>query len=142
VRFSLAKHLLELLRCVDADDQLVGVQHIVGVHAACEEARGGAWLMKTAHDIIMKPVITENSMAGIADKKYTFKVATDATKVEIAQAVEVLFPGAKVAKVNTISVRGRFRRQGMHAGYTAASKKAIVTLTKDSKEIEFFNSMV
>ena len=97
--------------------------------------------MKTAHDIILKPVITENSMAGIADKKYTFKVATDATKVEIAQAVEVLFPGAKVAKVNTISVRGRFRRQGMHAGYTAASKKAIVTLTKDSKEIEFFNSM-
>ena len=74
--------------------------------------------MKTAHDIILKPVITENSMAGIADKKYTFKVATDATKVEIAQAVEVLFPGAKVAKVNTISVRGRFRRQGMHAGYT------------------------
>ena len=95
--------------------------------------------MKTAHDIILKPVITENSMAGIADKKYTFKVATDATKVEIAQAVEVLFPGAKV---NTVSVRGRFRRQGMHAGYTAASKKAIVTLTKDSKEIEFFNSMV
>ena len=79
--------------------------------------------MKTAHDIILKPVITENSMAGIADKKYTFKVATDATKVEIAQAVEVLFPGAKVAKVNTVSVRGRFRRQGMHAGYTAASKK-------------------
>ena len=68
--------------------------------------------MKTAHDIILKPVITENSMAGIADKKYTFKVATDATKVEIAQAVETLFPGAKVAKVNTISVRGRFRRQG------------------------------
>ena len=75
--------------------------------------------MKTAHDIILKPVITENSMAGIADKKYTFKVATDATKVEIAQAVEVLFPGVKVAKVNTV-----------------------VTLTKDSKEIEFFNSMV
>ena len=74
-------------------------------------------------------------MAGIADKKYTFKVATDATKVEIAQAVEVLFPGVKVAKVNTVSVRGRFRRQGMHAGYTAASKKAIVTLTKDSKEV-------
>ena len=57
--------------------------------------------MKTAHDIILKPVITENSMAGIADKKYTFKVATDATKIEIAQAVETLFPGAKVAKVNT-----------------------------------------
>ena len=97
--------------------------------------------MKTAHDIILKPVITENSMAGIADKKYTFKVATDATKIDIANAVEELF-GVKVAKVNTVSVRGRFRRQGMHAGYTAASKKAIVTLTKDSKEIEFFNSMV
>ncbi len=65
-------------------------------------------------------------MAGIADKKYTFKVATDATKVEIAQAVRDPVPRAKVAKVNTISVRGRFRRQGMHAGYTAASKKAIV----------------
>ena len=97
--------------------------------------------MKTAHDIILKPVITENSMAGIADKKYTFKVATDATKIDIAKAVEELF-GVKVAKVNTISVRGRYRRQGLHGGYTAASKKAIVTLTKDSKEIEFFNSMV
>ena len=97
--------------------------------------------MKTAHDIILKPVITENSMAGIADKKYTFKVATDATKIDIANAVEELF-GVKVAKVNTISVRGRYRRQGAHPGYTAKSKKAIVTLTADSKEIEFFNSMV
>ena len=96
--------------------------------------------MKTAHDIILKPVITENSMAGIADKKYTFKVATDATKVDIANAVEELF-GVKVAKVNTISVRGKYRRQGLHAGYTAKSKKAIVTLTPDSKEIEFFTSM-
>ena len=92
--------------------------------------------MKFAQDIVLAPVITENSMAGIADK-----VATNATKVEIAQAVEELF-GVKVAKVNTISVRGRYRRQGMHAGYTAASKKAIVTLKPDSKEIEFFNSMV
>ena len=72
--------------------------------------------MKTAHDIVLKPVITENSMAGIADKKYTFKVATDATKVEIAQAVETLFPGAKVAKVNTVSVRGRFRRRKLPCG--------------------------
>ena len=90
--------------------------------------------MKFAQDIVLAPVITENSMAGIADKKYTFKV-------DIANAVEELF-GVKVAKVNTISVRGRYRRQGMHAGYTAKSKKAIVTLTADSKEIEFFNSMV
>ena len=97
--------------------------------------------MKFAQDIVLAPVITENSMAGIADKKYTFKVATNATKVEIAQAVEELF-GVKVAKVNTINVRGRWRRQGLHGGYTAASKKAIVTLKPDSKEIEFFNSMV
>ena len=97
--------------------------------------------MKFAQDIVLAPVITENSMAGIADQKYTFKVATDGTKIDIANADEELF-GVKVAKVNTISVRGRYRRQGMHAGYTAKSKKAIVTLTADSKEIEFFNSMV
>ena len=69
------------------------------------------------------------------------KVATNATKVDVARAAEELF-GVKVAKVNTISVRGRFRRQGAHAGYTASSKKAIVTLTKDSKGIDFFESMV
>ena len=97
--------------------------------------------MKTAQDIILKPVITERSMTGIAEKKYTFKVATGATKVEIAQAVETLF-GVKVVKVNTMNVRGRFRRQGMHAGYTAKSKKAIVTLKQDSKGIDFFESMV
>lgn len=95
-----------------------------------------------AQDIILTPVITENSMAGIANKKYTFKVAKSATKVDIARAVEELFSGTKVEKVNTISVRGRFRRQGAHAGYTASSKKAIVTLAKDSKGIEFFESMV
>ena len=97
--------------------------------------------MKTAQDIILKPVITERSMTGIAEKQYTFKVATDATKVEIAQAVETLF-GVKVEKVNTMNVRGRYRRQGMHAGYTAKSKKAIVTLKQDSKGIEFFDSML
>ena len=97
--------------------------------------------MKTAQDIILAPVITENSMEGIGAKKYTFKVATDSNKVEIANAVEKLF-GVKVAKVNTVNVRGRFRRQGMHGGYTAKAKKAIVTLTADSKTIEFFESMV
>ena len=96
--------------------------------------------MKFAQDIVLAPVITENSMAGVAAKKYTFKVATDATKIEIAKAVEELF-GVKVAKVNTISVRGRYRRQGATAGYTAAAKKAIRKLKADSKEIEFFNSM-
>ncbi len=97
--------------------------------------------MKIAHDIILAPVITENSMMGIAAKKYTFKVATDANKVEIAKAVEQLF-GVKVEKVNTINVRGRYRRQGLHGGYTAATKKAVVTLKADSKGIEFFESMV
>ena len=98
--------------------------------------------MKMIQDIIVAPIVTENSMEAMQHKKYTFKVMKTANKVEIAKAVEAMFPGTKVAKVNTVSVRGRFRRQGMHAGYTAASKKAIVTLTKDSKEIEFFNSMV
>ena len=96
--------------------------------------------MKFAQDIIIKPIITENSMMGIADKKYTFQVAKDANKIEIAKAVEELF-GVKVSKVNTISVRGRFRRQGIKGGYTPATKKAVVTLTADSKGIEFFESM-
>lgn len=98
--------------------------------------------MKTAHDIILKPVITEASMQGIANKKYTFKVAKDANKIEIAKAVAELF-GVKVAKVNTMNVNGRYRRQGsQRAGYTADWKKAIVTLTEDSKSIEFFDSMM
>ena len=96
--------------------------------------------MKDARDIIIAPVITEKSMDAIAMKKYTFKVAKDAEKIEIAKAVEEIF-GVKVAKVNTINVRGRYRRNGMYEGYTAAWKKAIVTLTDDSKGIEFFESM-
>ena len=99
--------------------------------------------MKTAHDIILKPVITENSMAGIADQKYTFKVATDATKIESAQAVESLFPGAKVAKVNTLNMQGKMKRMGYRpAGRRPSWKKAMVTLTADSKTIEFFEGMV
>lgn len=96
--------------------------------------------MKTAQDIIIRPIITEASMAGLADKKYTFKVAKDANKIEIAKAVEELF-GVSVAKVNTMNVPGRFKRQGMHAGYKPDWKKAIVTLKADSKGIEFFESM-
>ena len=79
--------------------------------------------MKTAQDIILAPVITEKSMSGIADKKYTFKVAKDANKVEIAQAIETLFKGTKVAKVNTISVRGKMKRMGRYSGYTASWKR-------------------
>ena len=97
--------------------------------------------MKTAHDVILKPIITEATMAGVADKKYTFKVAKDSNKIEIAQAVEKLFD-VKVAKVNTLNVRGRYKSQGMHGGYTPAWKQAVITLKEDSKGIEFFESMV
>lgn len=97
--------------------------------------------MKVApQDIVLGPIITENSMQGIQLKKYTFKVAKEATKISIAAAVEELF-GVEVKKVNTISVRGQYRRQGMHGGYTTSYKKAIVTLTEKSKGIEFFESM-
>ena len=97
--------------------------------------------MKMAQDIIIKPIITEDSMMGIASKKYTFKVANDANKLEIAKAVEELF-GVKVAKVNTVNVNGKLRRYGRFEGYTASWKKAIVTLTEDSKTIEFFDGMM
>ena len=97
--------------------------------------------MKLAQDIIIKPIITEASMMGIVSKKYTFKVASDANKVEIAKAVEELF-GVKVAKVNTVTVNGKMRRYGRFEGYTASWKKAIVTLTEDSKTIEFFDGLM
>ena len=98
-------------------------------------------MSKLAQDIILRPVITENSMDGIADRKYTFEVAKDANKIEIAKAVEELFE-VKVAKVNTINVNGKLRRYGRFEGFTASKKKAIVTLTEDSKAIEFFDGMM
>ena len=97
--------------------------------------------MKLAQEIILAPVITEESMMGTAVKKYTFKVAKDATKVDIKKAVETLF-GVKVEKVNTMNVRGQMRRYGRFEGYKASWKKAIVTLTADSKTIEFFDGMM
>ena len=97
--------------------------------------------MKTAQDIIVRPIITEDSMARIADKTYTFEVMKSATKPEIASAVEDLFK-VKVADVNTINMKKKPRRVGVHAGYTKAWKKAIVTLTEDSKTIEFFDGMI
>jgi len=96
---------------------------------------------KLAQDIIVRPIITENSMEGIADRKYTFRVADFANKIEIKKAVEQLF-GVKVEKVNTISVKGKKKRMGRHEGYTSDWKKAIVTLTADSKTIEFFDGMI
>lgn len=98
--------------------------------------------MKAPQDIILRPVISEASMEGVQMKKYTFRVAKNANKIEIGKAVESLFPGTKVSKVNTLNCRGRFKRMGRNAGYTPAYKKAIVTLTEDSKTIEFFDSMI
>ena len=97
--------------------------------------------MKFAQDIILRPVITEESMMGTAEKKYSFKVAKDATKPEIKEAIEKLF-GVKVAKVNTMNCKGHLRRYGRFEGYTESWKKAVVTLTEDSKTIEFFDGMM
>ena len=95
-----------------------------------------------AYDIIKRPIITERSMSGTEMKKYTFEVAKDANKIEIAKAVEEIF-GVKVAKVNTLNVRGKEKRTGRYpAGRTASWKKAMVTLTPDSKSIEIFENMV
>ena len=96
--------------------------------------------MKTAHDIIVRPIITENSMDLLASKTYVFEVRKDATKPEIAKAVEELF-GVKVANVNTVSMKKKPKRLGVHFGYTSEWKKAIVTLTDDSKTIEFFDGL-
>lgn len=95
----------------------------------------------TAHSIILRPIVTEKTMDGVQNKKYTFEVAKNATKIDIARATEELF-GVKVQKVNTLHVRGQMRRQGRYEGYTRSWKKAVVTLTEQSKTIEFFESMV
>ena len=97
--------------------------------------------MKTSCDIIIRPIITEASMQGIADKKYTFEVARNANKIEIKKAVEELFK-VNVADVNTVSVKAKPKRMGVHLGKTSEWKKAVVTLTADSKTIEFFDGMM
>lgn len=94
----------------------------------------------TAHDIIIRPVLSEKTYADIANKKYTFEVAKGANKTQIKQAVEEVF-GVKVASVNTANVYGKIKRQGKHEGLTGSYKKAIVQLTADSKTIEFFDSL-
>ena len=96
--------------------------------------------MRTSYDVILKPVISETSMADAQVKKYTFKVAVDANKTEVKNAIEEIFD-VEVKKVNIMNIKGKLKRMGGTAGYTAASKKAIVTLTADSKEIEFFQSL-
>ena len=97
--------------------------------------------MKNMHDVIVHPIITEDSMARLADKKYTFEVAAGANKIEIKKAVEEIFK-VEVLKVNTISVKSKNKRVGYHLGKTSEWKKAIVTLKSDSKTIEFFDSMM
>ncbi len=97
--------------------------------------------MKAVYDIIIKPIITEASMSMATNKKYVFKVMKSATKPEIADAVAELF-NVKVADVNTINMKKKPKRLGVHAGYTSEWKKAIVTLTADSKPIEFFEGMM
>lgn len=96
--------------------------------------------MKTGYDVIIRPIITENSMDMAADKKYAFKVAKDSNKTEIRKAVEEIFD-VDVAKVNVVNVNGKKKRLGRTFGTTSSYKKAIVTLTPDSKEIELFGDM-
>ena len=93
------------------------------------------------YDVILKPVVTEKSMELMADKKYTFLVHPEATKVQIKDAVEKMFEGVKVASVNTMNYDGKPKRRGMIWGKTTAKKKAIVKLTADSKDIEIFQGM-
>ena len=90
------------------------------------------------YDVILKPVITEKSMAGMSDKKYTFLVHTEANKTQIKEAVEKMFEGTKVESVKTMNMDGKSKRRGMVTGKTAKTKKAIVKLTEDSKDIEIF----
>ena len=93
------------------------------------------------YDVILKPVVTEKSMNAMADKKYTFLVHTEANKIQIKEAVEKMFPGTKVASVHTMNLDGKTKRRGMTFGKTSKTKKAIVQLTEDSKEIEIFQGL-
>ena len=93
------------------------------------------------YDVILKPVVTEKSMELMADKKYTFLVHTEATKSQIKEAVEKMFEGTKVASVNTMNSVGKKKRRGRTVGTTAKTKKAIVQLTEESKDIEIFEGL-
>ena len=97
--------------------------------------------MKSYADIIVRPLITEKSMDTVADKRYTFEVQKDATRADVAAAVEAMFKKTKVVKVNIINMKKKPKRYGVHFGYTSEWKKAIVTLSEDSAPIAFFDSM-
>lgn len=93
------------------------------------------------YDVILQPVVTEKSMEAMSESKYTFLVHPEATKIQIREAVEKMFDGTKVKRVNTMNNNGKTKRRGMTFGKTAKTKKAIVTLTEGSKEIDFFEGM-
>ncbi len=93
------------------------------------------------YDVILAPIVTEKSMNAMNEKKYTFSVHTDATKTQIKEAVEKMFAGTKVAKVNTMNLEGKTRRRGATSGKTSKVKKAIVQLTEDSADIEIFEGL-
>ncbi|MBR5284212.1 MAG: 50S ribosomal protein L23 [Clostridia bacterium] len=97
--------------------------------------------MRTAYDIIIRPIITEKSMEAIEEKKYVFEVAPSANKIEIRKAIETIF-GVKVQSVNTVKVQGKTKRMGVHVGKRSDMKKAYIQLTADSKSIELFEGMV
>lgn len=97
--------------------------------------------MRTAYDIIIRPIITEKSMEAVEEKKYVFEVAPSANKIEIRKAIETIF-GVKVQSVNTVNVMGKTKRMGVHVGKRADMKKAYIQLTADSKTIELFEGMV
>ena len=114
--------------------------HTRAHQGSSQEDRGGVRIMKTGYDVLLRPIITENSMDMAAEKKYAFKVAQTANKTEVRKAVEEIF-GVDVAKVNIMNVSGKRKRLGRTFGTTSSYKKAIVTLTPDSKEIELFSDM-
>ena len=97
--------------------------------------------MRTAYDIIIRPIITEKSMEATEEKKYVFEVAPSANKIEIRKAIETIF-GVKVQSVNTVKVQGKTKRMGVHVGKRSDMKKAYIQLTADSKSIELFEGMV
>ena len=97
--------------------------------------------MKNPHDVILRPVLTEKGYDGIEEKRYVFEVAISANKTEIKQALEAVFEGIKVEKVNTVRTIGKMKRQGRTQGMTPETKKAYVILKKDSKPIKFFEGM-
>jgi large subunit ribosomal protein L23 len=93
------------------------------------------------YDVIIKPIVTEKSMSEMSEKKYAFYVHPDATKIQVRQAVEKMFEGVKVKRVNTMNVKGKLKRRGRTSGYTAAKKKALIQLTEASREIVLFQGM-